>query len=287
MEQYHPIINFIYFGLVIGCSMVFLHPICLIISITGAICYAVNIFGWRSALKGFAGVLVLMVLTALINPTFSHQGVTELMELPSGNMLTLESIFFGVGAAFMLGATLIWFRILGEILTADKIVYLFGKAFPILGLLLSMILGFIPKVRRKYTEIRACRREAQEGSGFRCGVNRIKHSITNLSILVTWMLEDSVEMAGSMRGRGYGLEGRTNYTIYRFTRRDWRMLIFMLVVAGYIICGSIRGALLWNYYPITGGAAFTPYSVSVYAAYIMLCMSPVAFELRKRRIMKK
>jgi len=99
MEQYHPIINFIYFGLVIGCSMVFLHPVCLLISITCAAYYTVVLFGKRRAVKGFGGVAVLMLLTALINPTFSHQGITELCELPGGNMLTLESILFGIGAA--------------------------------------------------------------------------------------------------------------------------------------------------------------------------------------------
>ena len=107
MEQYHPIVNIIYFGLVIGCSMMFLHPICLLISIIGAAGYTILLFGYRKSLKGFLGVGILMLLTAIINPTFSHQGVTELMELPGGNMLTLESILFGIGAGFMLGSSLL------------------------------------------------------------------------------------------------------------------------------------------------------------------------------------
>ena len=296
MEQYHPIINLIYFGLVIGCSMVFLHPVCLFISISCAACYTVALFGWKRGRKGFLGVGLLMLLTALINPTFSHQGVTELVTLPSGNMLTLESILFGIGAAFMLGATLLWFRIVSEILTSDKIVYLFGRTFPILGLLLSMILGFIPKVRQRYSEISVCRKQELSGmlysntmTGSRKNggwrrlnniVSRSRFYATNISIMITWLLEDSVEMGKSMKGRGYGLPGRTQYTIYRFTKRDRRMLLFMVASGGYVIIGSIRGALSWYYYPVTMGAGADPYSVSVYIAYALLCASPAAEKIR-------
>ena len=62
-----------------------------------------------------------------------------------------------------------------------------------------------------------------------------------------------MEMSKSMRGRGYGLPGRTNYSIYRFTKRDRKMLLFLIFVGGYVILGSVKGALSWYYYPVTGG----------------------------------
>ncbi|MBE5924524.1 MAG: energy-coupling factor transporter transmembrane protein EcfT [Lachnospiraceae bacterium] len=282
MEQYHPIVNFIYFAVVIGLSMSFLHPICLIISITGAVAYALFVFGADKVKRGFVTVFILMLLTALINPTFSHQGVTELYMLPSGNMLTLESIWFGIGAAFMLGASLVWFRTMGEILTADKIIYLFGKTFPILGLLLSMILGFIPKLKYKYEQIKLC------GNGVKLsGLAGIKHKIKQLSLLVTWMLEDSVEMGKSMRGRGYGIEGRINYSIYRFAARDGVMLIIIIALASYVIIGKVSGVLYWSYYPITEGAKLSAYGLSVYVAYFVLCMCAVFEEIRKDIVWKK
>ena len=276
MERYHPVINLIYFGLVIGCSMVFLHPVCLFVSIVCAAGYTVTLFGFKKALKGFGVVIILMLLTALINPAFSHQGVTELMELPGGNMLTLESMLFGVAAAFMLGSTLLWFRAVSEILTSDKIVYQFGRAFPILGLLLSMILGFIPKVRKKYFEIAMCRaKELNTGNRFYRFKYKLSCYISNISVLITWILEDSIEMGRSMKGRGYGIYGRTRYTIYRFTKRDALMLLFILVTGIYVIAGAINGAVSWYYYPVTGGAGGGAYSISVYAVYAMLCFCPV------------
>ena len=78
-----------------------------------------------------------------MNPAFSHQGITVITYLPTGNVLTLESVLYGLAAACMLAETLLWFRIMCGILTTDKIVYLFGKGFPVLGLMLSMILSFL------------------------------------------------------------------------------------------------------------------------------------------------
>lgn len=287
MEQYHPVICFLYFCLVIGCSMFFMHPICLLISLAGAVSYTLYFFGWQKAKKGLGGILFLMLLTAVINPAFSHQGVTVLAYFPSGNALTLESIFFGIGAACMLAATLLWFRVMGEILTTDKIVYLFGKGFPVLGLILSMILGWIPKMKRKLSEIEMSRHaEVQEAAGrteerLKRFYQSLRHGIRSLSILVTWMLEDAVEMADSMKARGYGLEGRTSFTIYRFTGRDRRMLLLLVLEAVYVISGGVMRAVSWDYYPVVGGAGLEPYSVSVYMVYLLLCMEPIIESVRK------
>lgn len=260
MERYHPIVNFIYFCVVIGCSMFLMHPVCLGISLCGAFCYTIHLFGWKKSRKGLGGLLVMMLLTAIINPAFSHQGITMLTYLPGGNILTLESIFYGIAAACMLAATVLWFRCVSEILTSDKIVYLFGKTFPVLGLLLSMILGFVPKIQRKFSEIRRCR-----------GNNVIE----NMSILITWVLDDAIHVADSMKGRGYGLDGRTAFTIYRFTKRDVVQLGWLLLALIYIVIGSINEGLEWTYYPETEGSGFRFYSVSIYLVYAWLCMFPV------------
>lgn len=272
MERYHPIVNFIYFAIVIGCSMFLMHPVCLAISTLGAFCYVLHLFGWNNARKGLASLLVIMLLTAIMNPAFSHQGITVLTYLPSGNVLTLESIFFGIASAFMLASSIMWFRCMSEILTSDKIVYLFGKTFPILGLVLSMVLGFVPKLQRKFSEINRCRG------------NRV---IDNLSILITWALDDAMLVADSMKGRGYGLEGRTTYTIYRFTKQDGWKIGLMLLALFYIVLGNINGGLGWNYYPKTEGSGFQLYSISIYLVYGWICILPVLEDYWKERTWNK
>lgn len=213
-------------------------------------------------------MLFIMLLTAIMNPAFSHQGVTVLTYLPTGNVLTLESVFYGIAAACMLASSVMWFRCMGDILTADKIVYLFGKTFPVLGLVLSMILGWIPKMQRKLAEIK------------RCGNNKM---IENLSILITWSLEDAVDLADNMKGRGYGLDGRTSFTIYRFTKRDALKLCLLLLAIIYIVIGIVYGGLNWSYYPQTAGSGFQPYPVSIYLVYLWICMLPVSEEYLEER----
>ena len=104
MNRLHPVVNFIYFAVVLGCSMMLMHPVCLAISFVAAFCYTIQMFGYRNARKGLCGMTGVMVVAAILNPAFSHQGVTTICYLPGGNALTLESICYGIAAAFMLGA---------------------------------------------------------------------------------------------------------------------------------------------------------------------------------------
>lgn len=300
MERYHPIVNFICFVMILGFGMFLEHPAYVLLSLIGAVCYKIRLFGWKSAKKGFAGLIAIMLLTAVINPAFSHQGVTVLVYLPTGNMLTLESILYGLGAAGMLAAVLLWFRCVSVIMTSDKIIYLFGKGFPVLGLLLSMILGFLPKMQKKLREIKYARsfelerqmilQEKQEGNERKTAdrkmvmkLQRIKHGIENISILITWALEDAVETADSMKSRGYGLIGRTSFTTYRFLWRDFRMSLLLLVEGLYLIIGKINGAIYWVYYPQMEGNAWNVYSVSLYLVYMMLVLTPVIVEFGEER----
>lgn len=285
MEQYHPIVNFIFFCAVIGLGMFWNHPMCLAVSLVSAGIYTVLLFGWRRVGKGISGLLGLMVFTAVLNPAFSHQGITVLAYLPTGNVLTLESIYYGIGAACMLGAVLLWFRCMNEVVTSDKIVYLFGRTFPVLGLLLSMVLGFVPKMQRKLSEIRSARKypSHRKQGVFKRQIQGIKRGTENLSVLITWALEDAVETADSMKGRGYGLEGRTVFAVYRFTKRDGRMCAILGLEFLYLVIAGIQGSVEWNYYPYIEGAGFGIYSVSVYLVYLVMCTTPVWMELFEER----
>ena len=71
-------------------------------------------------------MLPLLLLTALINPAFNHEGQTILTYLSNGNPITLESIVYGVAAAAMLVAVICWFSCYNSVMTSDKFVYLFG-----------------------------------------------------------------------------------------------------------------------------------------------------------------
>ena len=107
-------------------------------------------------------MLPLLLMAAIVNPAFNHEGGTLLTYLPSGNPLTLESIVYGLAAATMLIAVIIWFSCYTEVMTSDKFVYLFGRIIPALSLVLSMTLRFVPKFKAQIkvvSEVQQCRNE--------------------------------------------------------------------------------------------------------------------------------
>lgn len=232
-------------------------------------------------------VLPMMLLTAIANPAFSHEGITILTYLPTGNPLTLESILYGLASAFMLGGIFLWFACYNEVMTSDKFVYLFGRIIPSLSLVLSMTLRFIPKFKAHTKEVtnaqRCMGRDVSNGSV----ISRIKTAITILSIMVTWSLENAIESADSMKSRGYGLPGRSAFSIYRFDERDKYMLIWLFFCGFYIISGWIAGAVYFRYFPNIKGVEMGPFPVSFLICYLALLITPIIVNIREDRVWKR
>ena len=64
----HPAVNFLYFTLVLACSMFFRHPVSLAVSLVCACCYAM-LLGGKSAVRfQLRWMLPLMLLAAVTNP---------------------------------------------------------------------------------------------------------------------------------------------------------------------------------------------------------------------------
>ena len=98
----HPAVQFLFFALVLGFAMCLTHPAVLLAALLGGFCYGWVLYG-KNMLRGtLLGVLPVLLVTALVNPAFNHQGATILTYLPSGNPLTLESILSGVGGGLLL-----------------------------------------------------------------------------------------------------------------------------------------------------------------------------------------
>ncbi|GHU93473.1 cobalt transporter [Clostridia bacterium] len=267
-EGYHPIVNLVWFAAVLAFSMFFTHPVCLAVSFLCAIVY--------SRFKGLLYLLPLILVTALINPAFNHAGATILAYLPGGNPLTLESILYGAAAAVMLVTVISWCSRLNAVISSDKLTYLFGRVIPALSLVFSMSLRFVPRFLGQVKAVSNARRGLGEVPGGNV-IKKAKYGLRTLSVTVTWALENAVETADSMRARGYGLPGRTAFSIYRFDGRDAGALAFTVFCAAYVIAGAVRGALEWRYFPTVGGT----YPTDVFAAYLALCAMPIFLNVRE------
>lgn len=282
-SSYHPIINFLYFALVLTFTMFFMHPVSLVISLACAIAYKVYLNGQRVLWTGLLYLLPMALMAAVVNPAFNHEGATILTYLPTGNPLTLESVVYGLAAAGMLAAVITWFSCYTAVMTSDKFVYLFGRIIPALSLVLSMTLRFVPKFKAQLhvvSEAQRCvGRDVSDGSM----LQRLKNAITILSIMVTWALENAIETADSMKSRGYGLPGRTAFSIYRFDERDREALAWLLFCGVYIACGWAAGGVYWRYYPTMKGVPPGPFPVSFQLVYLALCLTPVILNKKEDR----
>lgn len=276
--KYHPLINFIYFTAVIVFSMIFVHPICLVTSLLCSVMYSIILNG-KKALKFIAMLLPLMLISALINPAFNHEGVTVIAYLPSGNPLTLESILYGIVAASMVATVICWFSCFNKIMTSDKFIYLFGRIIPSLSLILSMTFRFVPKFKEQLQEVsnaqKSMGRDTSEGSVFA----RVKNSIRILSAVITWSLENAIDTSDSMKSRGYGLTGRTAYSNYVFDKRDVTALIYLAVTITYFLIGVLLGKINYRYFPSMRGTDMSFYSTSIFISYIMICIMPIIIEI--------
>lgn len=281
--SFHPLVSLVYFVFVIGFSMFFMHPVCLAFSFVCAFAYSFMQNGRKAVRFNLVYMLPLLILTALINPAFNHAGITILTYLPDGNPLTLESVIYGACAALMLAGVICWFSCFGKIMTSDKIIYLFGKVLPSLSLIFSMTLRFVPKFMSEFKKVA----NAQKGIGRDMSsgsiVKRARNGLSMISIITTKALENAIDTADSMKSRGYGIPGRSAFSIFRFGKRDLILLVIIFIFGIYCLTGGILGAMEFSFFPMIVSAKFSAYNVSVFAAYFMLCILPVIIELREVR----
>ena len=281
-STYHPVVNFLFFFEVLGFSMFLLHPVCLLISLVCAAGYALRLNGRQAARLCLRGVLPMMVFTAILNPMFSHEGVTILTYLPSGNPLTLESILYGLAAAGMLAAVVLWFSCFNSVITSDKFVYLFGRVSPALSLVLSMALRFVPRFKAQLKVVTRAQKCIGKDPTRGSLLHRLRCAGAILSVMVTWALENGIDTADSMKSRGYGLPGRTAFSIYRFDKRDKQALALLLLLGGAVLAGAAFEGLTWRYFPSVKWST-APLSLCVLGAYAALCAYPVILDRKENR----
>lgn len=284
-KRYHPAVNFVYFLFIIGYSVFFTHPAYLAVSLFFGAAYS------AAAGKKPVYALFIIIAAAVINPAFSHEGRTILGYLPGGNPLTLESVIYGLAAGVMLAAAVCWFAFLSEVMTSDKLIYLSGRVFPSLSLVLSMTLRLVPDFAyraRAILDAQKCLgRDVSEGNI----IKRAKCGIAVLSAMITWSLENSIETADSMRSRGYGLAGRTAFSVFRSAHRDKAAMLVIISLGIYIFAGAAAGVTAFRYFPDISGADISFFGAGVFAAFFLLAAFPAAVELREvirwRYIMSK
>ena len=277
LHQYHPIVIFFYFFVVIGLTMFYMHPVLLGISFFGAVLLSLFIQR-KKFLSSLKWLLPFMFIAAIINPLITHNGEIILLYV-NYQPITLEAIVYGFAMSVMLLSVVFWFGSFNEIMTSDKFLYLFGRISPAVALLISLTMRLIPlfflQIKKITNAQRTIGMDPTTGSLW----HRIKSAATIISILISWALENAIETADSMKARGYGLKNRSTFSLFKFDRADG---IVTTVITCLFFVALISSYFGWNYfayYPTFSTIELNMTTWIVFISYFALIMLPIVIEL--------
>lgn len=312
-DTYHPCAAALYFAAVLVLAMAAFQPVFVALSAVVGIIYNVFLRGWRAALKTLAWQLPVLVAIMLLNGVLSARGSTLLLRF-GHHGLYLESFVYGLFMGLALIAVLQWFSNLSHVLTSDKVMQLTGNVMPTVGLMITMILRLVPQYMRRGRSIRsveeACTsaragavdaqgeqgargepdarggQGARNAKGARLGflerrVLAARAYLRDLSVLMGWGMEDSLDTSDAMRARGWGVAAkRTTYQRSDFRAGDG---ILCACLAALIAASAICA------FEACAGFAFYPQISPVmawwaYVPYALLLAMPFILEFKERAI---
>lgn len=267
-REYNPLSLLIFFLCAVLIPSAVMNPVIALLSAAGSVSLGVVL---RGKAHGWLFLLALLAVMTLVNPLFSRSGVTVLFVV-NDSPVTLEALICGAVVATSIVSALCWLRSFSAIMTADKLLYLFGSFSPRLSLVLSIALRYIPLLRRQARRIN----RAQTALGL-CVDEGMRGKCRIFSVLTTWALENGIVTADSMTARGCGLGRRTFFSPFRFGRADALLSLLSVALAaitaaGLFICGG------YDYYPEFSAPNGSPLLACAYVCYGVLAFLPSIIE---------
>ena len=283
-ERVHPAVLVLYFLSVTIPAMFSLNPLLLIPAFAGAVFFLLLAEPEPPRLRTVLWLALLTALIIIINPLFSHRGQTELFFL-NGHAITLEALLYGVRNAFCVLTVLLWCRIFNRIVSSEKLLALLGKTFPKTALLLSSSLRHVPLLRCRAASMRDTQQElGLYGNGemrtvraVDAGHDRLTGGARVFSMLVTWSLDHASDVSSSMKARGYGLKGRTTYSVYRLKKRDAILTALLILLDAGVLTVMATGRLAFSFYPVLS-AKHGPATTTALICYAVTALAAAAFE---------
>ena len=277
---FHPLVNFIFFVAALGLTMFIQQPVYLLISMISGCAYLLYLQGKKGFFRQVGYLVPILVMMAIMNPIFNHEGITILWYLPNDNPITLEAICFGLASAVMMGASIVWFNCCNTVFTSDKIIYLFGRIIPAMSLMISMTLRFVPRFKNFLQSVLRTQQAMHKPENTK---EKLQQALAAFSATVSWAMEQSIVSADSMKSRGYGGLGRTAFSIYIFEKRDGIAIALMALLCAGAALPHILGLMGWTYYPSLYGVLFGPVQILAYLCYGGMCNLPLMINLMEDR----
>ena len=246
LSAFHPLTALVYFAAVLAVTMFCFSPAVGICSAVGAFLFCAITQSCRQTASDLAFYIFLTAVLTVTNPLFSHKGVTPL--------------FFVNGKAY----------------TREKLLYIFGRKTPKAALVITMTMGFIPKLKRLHRQLL----DALNCSGANISdsrFDRLKKDCTVFTALCAGTLERGADTAASMKARGYGIQKRSFAHSFKFRAWDGIFVAAFAVIFALVLLFSARGELSAAFYPVIK----LENSVFPVGMFALLCVFPFILEVKE------
>lgn len=270
LKRYHPFVITLFIFTLIAWNTVISHPFVHILIFLISWMYILE-FSEIQFTKVIKGNIFFMLLTTISNPFFQHRGVYILCTLWD-TPITLESILYGLDLGCMLSGIMNLFRVYAHMIHTDQILYMLTKISPNAAILCSLSMRQLSNIKQQYDDIRYARSLMISTNSY---LSSLKENIAIVSMLITWLMETSVETSLSMRSRGYGQRKRSQYQHYRLETRDKRVLLWNTICILISIPG-VNGIAFWWYPSFYQELSMIPAALFLIAC-IGLCAMPLCF----------
>lgn len=278
-DYFHPVVMFAYSASLIIMAMLFFHPVFIVLGLLFAALQNLVLCKSKQFIKQLAWSLPFCLIVALFNPLTSHGGKT-LLFYAFGSPITMESAIYGVCSGGMLLLVLLWFGVYNRIVSPDRFMYLFSRAVPSASMLLTMTQRMIPMFSRRLETIRTTQKilQPQLVESEQCGRirRRVKPFLNEISILLSWSMEEGLDTADSMKARGYGSTRRTSVSVYRFAKRDILSLIFIAACDICCIWAYYSSVRIYFYPRISMSGSSIGLTLAAVSYVILACALPLA-----------
>jgi energy-coupling factor transport system permease protein len=288
-DYFHPSVTFFYALSLALIAMLFFNPVFIVLGLFFAVIQNFMINGSKQLLKQLTWGLPFCFIIALFNPIISHGGKTLLFYF-WGNPVTLEATFYGICSGAMLLLVFLWFGIYNRIVTPDRFMYLFSRVVPAASMLVTMTQRMVPLFSQRLSVIHTTQKTLLQGLPISCELHpkekniinrfsvrqqimRLKTSMSKvlneLSILLSWSMEEGLDTADSMKARGYGITRRSSFSIYRFTRRDFLSLVF-IAACDFCCTAAYFSSVSFRFFPRIHMSSINVGCIVSVAAYVLL-----------------
>ena len=280
----HPAVLTAQFAFILLSVMFTFNPILQMISMLGGILYLIALGKSDTLKESIKYYIIILVITTLTNPLFSHYGQTVLIKIGIFK-ITFESLMFGAGLGISIIAVMVWCQAYSSVMTTEKYVSLFKGKLPKTALTITITLRYIPMLKRRWQEILSAQRALGMYS-YKNGYEKIKFFLICFLALIEWSFENAANTVNSILARSCKGIKRTSCSYYKIQKYDLILLILSVVLFLTFSFMNIEGYTDFEYYPKIKLQNFNLKSLTSVIIFTVMAFIPFFIELKEYLLWK-